>query len=113
MINGIYKIEIVFRPPDTYHTCYTLSGLSIAQHAESGKSEPNVVGGPENEIIPTHPLYNIHGKAVSQSILHFAKLNDLMDYDDEDEIGSRMKAARNMESPWEQVSVSDLFCNMF
>lgn len=45
------------RPPDLYHTCYTLSGLSIAQHLRPDYTI--VIGADENEVRMTHPLYNI------------------------------------------------------
>ena len=48
---------------DFYHTCYTLSGLSVAQyvlqHADHSESEQCVIGHKENLLKPTHPLYNI------------------------------------------------------
>ncbi|GMH43211.1 hypothetical protein BSKO_11133 [Bryopsis sp. KO-2023] len=42
------------KPPDLYHTCYCLSGLSIAQHY-SGK----VLGPPENTLVKPDPVLNI------------------------------------------------------
>ncbi len=54
------------KPADIYHTCYTLSGLSIAQNFGSS-STPLVIGNPENEVLPTHPLYNIAPKSVIKS----------------------------------------------
>jgi protein farnesyltransferase subunit beta len=50
---------------DFYHTCYTLSGLSVAQYIlQSDNTVPtpikaNVIGYKENTIKATHPLYNI------------------------------------------------------
>ncbi|XP_055679895.1 protein farnesyltransferase subunit beta [Lutzomyia longipalpis] len=49
---------------DVYHTCYALSGLSIAQHAEFNM-EPRVIGRRCNELIPTHPVHNIPPAAVA------------------------------------------------
>ncbi|KAM8703485.1 hypothetical protein ACLKA7_008156 [Drosophila subpalustris] len=46
------------KPQDLYHTCYTLSGVSIAQHSESAQN-PQVLGDMINELLPTHPLFNI------------------------------------------------------
>nr|CAD7200740.1 unnamed protein product [Timema douglasi] len=37
------------KPRDIYHTCYTLSGLSVAQHSPGGKL--CVVGGDRNELV--------------------------------------------------------------
>lgn len=61
----------VHRPADLYHTCYTLSGVSIAQHSEIDE-EPTVIGDTlNNELLPTHPLYNVPPKCVWQSYMHF------------------------------------------
>lgn len=60
------------RSRDFYHTCYALSGLSMAQH--SGKSRPRVIGSADNELSPTHPLYNIGVTAASQAKEFFQKL---------------------------------------
>lgn len=68
-----FKIGIFcanFRPPDLYHTCYTLSGLSVAQHCEVGMN-PLVIGSSDNELLPTHPMFNIPPKAVWKSLVHF------------------------------------------
>jgi len=45
---------------DYYHTCYTLSGLSLAQHhARESNTSISVLGHEDNLLEPTHPLYNI------------------------------------------------------
>lgn len=49
---------------DFYHTCYTLSGLSVAQYLLQNTpaqtdSKKQVIGGNDNEIKSTHPIYNI------------------------------------------------------
>ncbi|KRY15527.1 Protein farnesyltransferase subunit beta [Trichinella patagoniensis] len=41
----------VRRNRDYYHTCYTLSGLSIAQHFDTEEEEPFVVGSSKNLLI--------------------------------------------------------------
>jgi protein farnesyltransferase subunit beta len=51
------------KPEDLYHTCYCLSGLSIAQNFSSTK-QPLIIGNLDNEILATHPLYNISPKSV-------------------------------------------------
>lgn len=57
---------------DFYHTCYCLSGLSIAQHFGSGAMLHDVVlGVPENALQPTHPVYNIGPEKVIQATMHF------------------------------------------
>ncbi|XP_034660048.1 protein farnesyltransferase subunit beta [Drosophila subobscura] len=63
------------KPQDLYHTCYTLSGVSIAQHSESA-SCPQVLGDTINELLPTHPLFNIPPKSVAAAISHFNNSND-------------------------------------
>lgn len=45
------------RSRDFYHTCYCLSGLSIAQHFGSGAMLHDVVMGvPENVLVGSTPL---------------------------------------------------------
>jgi len=41
---------------DYYHTCYCLSGLSIAQNSLSSQL---IVGPQENKVAPIHPLFNV------------------------------------------------------
>ncbi|XP_065845362.1 protein farnesyltransferase subunit beta-like [Oscarella lobularis] len=43
---------------DFYHTCYCLSGLSMAQKSP-GDMPDVVIGGESNLLKPTHPLFNI------------------------------------------------------
>lgn len=55
--------------PDFYHTCYNLSGLSVAQHdytydANCGgfyRAQKSLILGERerNELKPTHPVYNV------------------------------------------------------
>ncbi|KAJ8925682.1 hypothetical protein NQ315_009529 [Exocentrus adspersus] len=56
---------------DIFHTCYTISGLSVAQHFIN---DLHILGPSENEIACTHPLYNIRPDAVRRALLYF---NDL------------------------------------
>lgn len=65
-------MKLFSRPVDLYHTCYCLSGLSIAQHCKF-TLEPNVVGHSDNEVIPTHPIYNVPPRAVLQAQSFFAR----------------------------------------
>jgi protein farnesyltransferase subunit beta len=51
------------KPEDLYHTCYCLSGLSIAQNFSSTK-QPLIIGTLDNEVLATHPLFNISPKSV-------------------------------------------------
>lgn len=60
------------KPADLYHTCYTLSGASVAQHCETAKP-PLILGHPDNELLPTHPVHNIPPKAVLDAYKYFLK----------------------------------------
>lgn len=90
-----------FRPVDLYHTCYCLSGLSISQHCKF-TLEPRVIGHFSNEVIPTHPIYNIPPRAVLQAQSFFgnndggrAEREGTQDTDrevDEDEVRSEATA---------------------
>jgi len=45
---------------DFYHTCYTLSGLAVAQHFDAeGVTQKVVLGDSSNELKPTHFIYNV------------------------------------------------------
>ncbi|CAN0441763.1 unnamed protein product, partial [Ectocarpus sp. 13 AM-2016] len=43
------------RPRDFYHTCYTLSGLSVAQHCLS--ESPAVMGNSSNLLVSRPSTY--------------------------------------------------------
>jgi len=60
---------------DFYHTCYTLSGLSICQHFKS-KSVHNITvfGDPSNELVETHPVFNITVEAAKRASDYFKSL---------------------------------------
>lgn len=48
------------KPPDYYHTCYCLSGLSLAQHCRRKPADaPIIMGVPENELEMTDPVTNV------------------------------------------------------
>lgn len=57
------------KPPDVYHTCYVLSGLSIAQHAV--KKSTCVIGKPENILNKTNPIYNIEESCLKKALQYF------------------------------------------
>ncbi|XP_064621817.1 protein farnesyltransferase subunit beta-like [Lineus longissimus] len=58
---------------DLYHTCYALSGLSVAQHFDFGKlHEKYRVGIMDNELKITHPTFNICPVAVVQALQYFS-----------------------------------------
>ena len=57
---------------DFYHTCYGLSGLSVAQHSPGGR--PIVVGDAENAVARTHPVYNVELEAAAAAAKYFKSL---------------------------------------
>ena len=69
---------------DFYHTCYCLSGLSVAQHSAlrggggggSGGGVVEVLGEPQNELPLLHPLYNLRASRVEAARAVFAALPD-------------------------------------
>ncbi|CAI2353398.1 unnamed protein product [Caenorhabditis sp. 36 PRJEB53466] len=46
------------KPVDMYHTCYVLSGLSIAQKYSLAR-EGEVLGGPANTLAEINPVFNV------------------------------------------------------
>ncbi|KAL5239718.1 hypothetical protein ACI65C_007128 [Semiaphis heraclei] len=58
------------KSPDVYHTCYVLSGLSIAQHAVDNSS--CVVGKPENILNKNNPVYNIEETSLQKALQYFS-----------------------------------------
>ncbi|KAK7586034.1 hypothetical protein V9T40_003910 [Parthenolecanium corni] len=60
---------------DIYHTCYTLSGLSVAQHLPNGKAD--IVGDETNLLMPTHPLYNIEKNCLKKAVAYFSSKTKL------------------------------------
>ena len=64
---------------DFYHTCYCLSGLSVAQHGVSGAASahdrrPVVWGSPTNLLAETDPVFNISAQKLAKAREHFASL---------------------------------------
>jgi len=63
---------------DFYHTCYTLSGLAVAQHFSNSNNLTNmclsVLGDPKNLLVPTHPVYNICVPAAVEASQYFDQL---------------------------------------
>merc|ERR1719499_1897151 len=45
------------KPRDFYHTCYTLSGLSVVQHLPG--QHQKILGHNSNLLLATHPVYNV------------------------------------------------------
>ncbi|XP_071520028.1 protein farnesyltransferase subunit beta [Panulirus ornatus] len=61
--------------PDFYHTCYTLSGMSVAQHFSTAAIHKTcVVGDPSNELMLVHPLYNVGVDSSVSALQHFNNL---------------------------------------
>jgi protein farnesyltransferase subunit beta len=55
------------KPRDFYHTCYNLSGLSVAQHYSSDEEE--YFGDPIQTLLrKTHPCYNIRIDRVAKML---------------------------------------------
>ena len=54
---------------DQYHSCYALSGLSIAQHGEGGCAQD-----PAARVAATHPVYNVRLERVEAARAHFGEL---------------------------------------
>jgi len=61
---------------DFYHSCYCLSGLSVAQNNLTGS---NVIGDPSNCLPCTHPLYNVCFDGVCKAEDFFSKRRNLDD----------------------------------
>ncbi|XP_018568931.1 protein farnesyltransferase subunit beta [Anoplophora glabripennis] len=61
------------KPRDIFHTCYTISGLSVAQHF---LNERHILGPTRNSITCTHPLYNIRPDIVRKALLYYNNLGD-------------------------------------
>lgn len=57
-----------------------MSGLSIAQHCELS-IDPLVLGGQQNEVLPTHPIHNIPPMSVMKTYAYFENLNRIYDND--------------------------------
>lgn len=69
------------KPPDHYHTCYCLSGLSASQEAAAAAApgenqEIAVVGGEENRLQRTHFLLNVVAEKVSEAAAFFSRKGD-------------------------------------
>lgn len=58
---------------DCYHTCYNLSGLSVAQHC-SGDDEPAFGSTQHSRVEATHPVYNIRISRVREVLSYFKQL---------------------------------------
>jgi protein farnesyltransferase subunit beta len=55
---------------DFYHSCYNLSGLSVAQHYSSGQEQYGDLSA--SKVLQTHPCYNIRVDRVQTILKHFA-----------------------------------------
>jgi protein farnesyltransferase subunit beta len=70
------------KPRDHYHSCYCLSGLSVAQHGlhpslrrrtttTTQETTPVVVGDASNLLVATHPAYNIGVDKAARTLAYF------------------------------------------
>ena len=64
------------KPRDYYHTCYALSGLSVAQHSISSEM-PLVWGSDDNVVVETDPVYNVSCRKLAKGMEYFAKCGPL------------------------------------
>ncbi|XP_032686926.1 protein farnesyltransferase subunit beta isoform X1 [Odontomachus brunneus] len=56
---------------DIYHTCYALSGLSVAQNSP----QPSIVGSKvTNSVAIIHPVYNLVVASATNALKHFGAL---------------------------------------
>jgi len=55
---------------DFYHTCYSLSGMSVSQYQVDGS--PVVVGGDENRLLRSDPFYNVGIEKAARKSAYFA-----------------------------------------
>jgi hypothetical protein len=63
------------KPPDYYHTCYCLSGLSVAQHVAGGGG---VLGAAGNELKKTDLLVNVVEARAEEARAWFAARPQLL-----------------------------------
>jgi hypothetical protein len=83
----MYARMLQDRPRDYYHTCYSLSGLSLAQHgldpdgdssssssSSSSSTEPLIVGPKQNLLERTDPLHNVSAAKSKQAHAYFSSL---------------------------------------
>ena len=75
------------KSPDFYHTCYALSGLSVVQwwgksssSSSSGgvTSQPSPLGGPDNLVEETDPVFNIRPCKLKAAREYFKALPPLL-----------------------------------
>lgn len=64
------------KPPDVYHTCYTLSGLSIAQDS-AVKMGTDIIGSPKNLLNENNPIYNIEVGCLRKALEYFSTLTPI------------------------------------
>lgn len=57
--------------PDYYHTCYCLSGLSVAQNHPS-VADGYVLGKPSNKLNPTNAIYNVGADILPKAMNYYS-----------------------------------------
>ncbi|XP_076759305.1 farnesyl transferase beta subunit [Xylocopa sonorina] len=56
---------------DVYHTCYALSGLTVAQHSP----KPSIIGSTNLNVVKLiHPLYNLEDSCATNALKYFSTL---------------------------------------
>lgn len=86
------------KPEDPYHTCYTLSGLSISQNFNSTKL-PIVIGTANNEVLATHPLYNISPKSVMKTYFYTQQKQEQNNFSSDSEQPQKKTSESNEDEP--------------
>lgn len=56
------------KPPDYYHTCYCLSGLSASQHFGG-----TVLGSPSNKLVKADPLCNVIEHRLTEALEYLSR----------------------------------------
>ena len=89
LLQFVYKAELVVccadvrgglidkpgKNRDFYHTCYTLSGLSLCQHYRTRtRDKTECFGDPSNLLVETHPVYNVSIEAANAATKYFNSL---------------------------------------
>eukprot|EP00828_Plagiopyla_frontata_P048559 TRINITY_DN9342_c0_g1_i1.p2 TRINITY_DN9342_c0_g1~~TRINITY_DN9342_c0_g1_i1.p2 ORF type:complete len:151 (-),score=25.23 TRINITY_DN9342_c0_g1_i1:56-508(-) len=62
------------KPRDLYHTCYSLSGLSLAQTLKSDYQELFLFENSSNKLMDIDPIYNVEASKLEFAREYFSKL---------------------------------------
>jgi protein farnesyltransferase subunit beta len=61
------------KSPDFYHTCYCLSGLSVARHCYGNHKTIDITSDPNSILLPTHSTFNIVTEQAQLAEAYFTK----------------------------------------